>query len=166
MFPFFLLCALLLACHQPHSHSEYSPTDGGEKMVEALAEVTHEERDMQEIDPQQLSCEEAIALFNKASQNASRECQKDEDCIRLGTHGNCDCYQRLQGAGDYAKENAFLSSLHERIFLSSSNCLYYDQELLPCQADYTTGAFTLRCENNQCTSKKPPIDYCGSEKNP
>ena len=158
----FLSLSFLLGCHQPSSHSESSPTDGGEQILEAPTEVAHDKRDIQDTDLQQLSCEEAIDLYVKLAVSMDRSCEKDDDCILLGQRGNCDCLQSL-GGGAYPKTSSRLIALHQRIFEKSlSEDCRFRFDLLPCIADYSQGLDYNKaiCENNQCYMKDNESNIC------
>jgi hypothetical protein len=119
-----------------------------------------------EMDPSQLSCEKAVNLFQEIAKEADRSCQKDDDCVLLGSHGNCDCMQ-FASPGSFTKPATQLHRLHERIFLSSQNCTH-EKELLPCLMDGSRGPdyYQPSCVNGICSSISQGEDLCGPWNNP
>lgn len=109
-----------------------------------------------------LPCGEAISAYKKLAQNASRSCVTKDDCIILGSTGNCDCYQTIFSGtpSAYSKKNDHLIFLHERIFSKENGCLSSDS--LPCLADFTRGAdnYALECTNSLCSMKVIGDDTC------
>ncbi len=101
-----------------------------------------------------LSCEEAISMFKKLLPSADRSCATQDDCIILGSMGDCNCYQTVFSGtpSAYSKKNDDLTLLHQRIFSADNGCLSSD--LLPCIADFTRGTkgYSITCENSLCST--------------
>jgi hypothetical protein len=109
--------------------------------------------DPQPIDPYQLSCEKAVERFTTLAKQADLSCQKDSDCIKLGSWGDCDCYIQVR-PGSYPKKNKELTDLHNRIFDDRHTC--QNEFVIFCAYDYTQGtklSYPI-CKDGQCSVQR------------
>lgn len=142
---FFAIFFIFASCNEKLQQLEPSSVDGG------YVEKQHTEKKPEE-QTENLSCEEAISLFRKLSvSEVDLSCRSENDCVVLGSVGDCDCYRTIIFGGPivYSKNNSLLVKLHDRIF-SDNECL--TPFILPCNYDRWRGSehYTIVCENKLC----------------
>ncbi len=109
------------------------------------------------VDPYKLSCEEAINRFSILAKQADSSCQKDSDCVGLGSQSNCDTFCHIPEAKTYSTKNIELVAVHNRIFENHNcniHCTYHHQ-----QSIYTS---TPICKDGQCNTQIGQKQECFS----